>query len=91
MTEDHAPDPADDRPESLIRTPDDDSPHHSGGADDQHDDEDLDLRADTEEWQEYPSPNADPAAPESVAERMAGPNGEEGVIPEEEAGRRSPG
>lgn len=74
MAEGQAPDRTGARPESLIRTPDDDSSHHSGGAGDQSHDEDLDLRVDTEEWQEYPSPNADPAAPESVEERMTGPD-----------------
>lgn len=74
MTEHQTPDRTDARPESLIRTPENDTSPHSGGADDQPQDEDLDLRVDTEEWQEYPSPNADPAAPESVEERMTGPD-----------------
>ncbi len=69
------------RPEALIRTPESDS-RAAGRADD----EDLGLRVDTGEWQEYPSPNAEPAEPESVAERMAGPDSEEGAPTEADAG-----
>ena len=64
---DHATDASPPRPEGLIRTPESDSsPDEPGDAED----EDLTLRVDTQEWQEYPSPNADPPPPESVAERM---------------------
>lgn len=73
MAEHNAPDEA--RPESLIRTPESDPPRDAAAAGGRSDDEDLQLRVDTEEWQEYPSPSADPAAPEAVAERMAASDG----------------
>lgn len=86
MTEYETPDPGEARPESLIRTPENDSSQPSRATEDSPDDEDLGLRVDTEEWQEYPSPDADPAAPESIAERMTGPD-DETTTSVEDAGR----
>lgn len=78
-TEDRSPEDSP-RPETLIRTPESDSAENADqpgeDADAQADDEDLSLRLDTQEWQEYPSPKADPPPPESVAERMTGADGE---------------
>lgn len=65
--------PGDGRPEEPTRTSQRDSGRPAPETGEQSDDEDLGLRVDTEEWQEGPSPHAEPPAPESVAERMTGP------------------
>lgn len=85
MTEHETPGPGDARPESLIRTADSVF-HHPRGDEPHRDDEDLDLRVDTGEWQEYPSPAADPADPDSVAERMTGPRTARNARREADAG-----
>ncbi|MGC4154843.1 MAG: hypothetical protein QM628_17465 [Propionicimonas sp.] len=72
--------PASDRPEELIRTPDADSEQADH-------DEDLALRVDTEEWQE--SATAEPAAPDSVRERMTGPRDHGSGTPDEDDRRDS--